>query len=67
MGEVVWGTDFRRGAPDPDCSALPQPFCDAFKAVRQELAALVPFAKSGGPIQDHNEYACSDSNPEPAA
>lgn len=63
MGEVVYGVDFRRSAPDPEYPALPQAFCDAYKSVRQELASLVPFAKAGGPIEDHNEYSAPESDP----
>lgn len=63
MGEVVYGVDFRRGVPDPDYPNLPQNFCEAYKAVRHELASLVPFAKSGGPIADHSDYP----EPGPAA
>lgn len=28
---------------------------------------LVPFAKSGGPIVDHNDFACSEMNPQEPA
>lgn len=80
MGEVVYGVDFRKrpvAVTSLDVEQLKRnsnydisyevSFSMQLAETRRELASLVPFAKAGGPIEDHNDYACSESNPDGAA
>jgi hypothetical protein len=60
MGEVIMGVDFKGHKTNAT-------FRQAYDAVRRDLAELIPFALSGGPIIDHNDYACSEMNPDGAA
>lgn len=58
MGEVI------QFVPRPN----PSRFAKSYQETRQELASLVTFAKSGGPIIDcHDDYACSEINPQDCA
>lgn len=58
MGDVIMFVP----RPNPDR------FAKAHEQVRFELSSLVMFAKSGGPIIDcHDDYACSEINPQDCA